>query len=215
MCCRYWMESSPDLRPFVEQANRSPLKTRMVSKLARPLKTAGEIRPTEMVPVVAPDQRGNPSVYPMVWGFSNPRTGGPIVNCRVETAAEKPLWKEAWRLRRCIIPASWYYEWEHFTAPDGRTKTGQKYQIQPKGSALTYLAGLYRIEELDDLRYPVFTILTREPGDGIRFIHDRMPLIFPRETVRAWISPEGRPEDLVASALTDMVFEKDGSQGLF
>ena len=57
MCCRYWMESSPELRPFVEAANRSPLRAKMVARLARPLKTAGEIRPTDMVPAVAPGKR--------------------------------------------------------------------------------------------------------------------------------------------------------------
>ena len=157
MCCRYWMEESPELRPFVEQVNRAPLKEKMVSKLARPIKTSGEIRPTDMVPVVAPDKHGEPVVFPMVWGFSNPKAGGPIVNARVETAATKPLWKEAWGKHRCVIPASWYYEWEHLVAPDGRTKTGPKYMIQPKGCKVTYLAGLYRIEEYADLNSVIST----------------------------------------------------------
>ena len=208
MCCRYGMEESSELRPFVEQVNRAPLKEKMVSKLARPIKVSGEIRPTDMVPVVAPDRRGEPVVYPMVWGFSNPKAGSPIVNARVETAATKPLWREAWGKHRCVIPASWYYEWEHLVAPDGRTKTGPKYMIQPKGCKVTYLAGLYRIEEYANLKYPVFTVLTREPAEDIRFIHDRMPLIFPAEAVRSWIKPEAEPRELVKAALTDMIFEK-------
>ena len=210
MCCRYWMGESPELRPFVEQANRSPLKQKMVSKLAKPLKTAGEIRPTDMVPVVAPGRNGSPVVFPMIWGFSNPRAGGPIVNARVETASKKPMWSEAWSRHRCVVPASWYYEWEHFTSPDGKTKTGQKYMIQPKGSSITYLAGLYRIEEYKDLKYPVFTILTRDPSEGIRFIHDRMPLILPKDTVRDWILPDGNPKEIAKAVLTDMVYERVG-----
>ena len=106
------------------------------------------------------------------------------------------------------VPASWYYEWEHFFAPDGRTKTGPKYMIQPKGCKVTYLAGLYRIEEAAGIKYPVFTVLTREPAEEIRFIHDRMPLIFPKEAVRSWIKPETNPKELIGAALTDMVFEK-------
>ena len=208
MCCRYWMESSPELRPFVEAANRSPLRAKMVARLARPLKTAGEIRPTDMVPAVAPGKNGAPAVFPMIWGFSNPRTGAPLVNCRVETAAEKPLWKEAWRTHRCVIPASWYYEWEHLPSPDGKPKTGQKYLIQPKGYSLAYLAGLYRIEESGDLKYPVFSVLTREPGENIRFIHDRMPLILPGEAVRSWLRPDANPEAVIKSALTDMVYDR-------
>ena len=204
------MEESPELRPFVEQVNRAPLKEKMVSKLARPIKTSGEIRPTDMVPVVAPSPKGEAMVYPMVWGFSNPKAGSPIVNARVETASSKPLWKEAWEKHRCVIPASWYYEWEHLVSPDGRTKTGPKYMIQPKGCKITYLAGLYRIEEKGDLKYPVFTVLTRDPAEEIRFIHDRMPLILPSDSVRSWIKPDGNPKEILDSALTDMVFEKIG-----
>ena len=76
--------------------------------------------------------------------------------------------------------------------------------IQPKNSTMTWLCGLYRIEE----GLPVFVILTREPGEQIRFIHDRMPLIMPEDLVNDWISPDAKPEDLLPHALTDMVFEK-------
>lgn len=54
----------------------------------------------------------------------------------------------------------------------------------------------------------MFVILTREPGEGIRFIHDRMPLIMPGECVEEWIRPDTKPEDLVERALTEMVYEK-------
>ena len=202
------MEESPELRPFVEAVNRSPLRDKMVSKLARPIKTTGEIRPTDMVPVVAPNAKGEAVVFPMIWGFSNPKAGQPLVNCRVETVATKPTWRESWERHRCIVPASWYYEWEHFVSPDGRTKTRNKYMIQPRGSRITYLAGLYRIEETAGLKYPVFAILTREPSEEIRFIHERMPLILPKEAVTSWIRPEGNPNELIQTAIQDMVYEK-------
>ena len=210
MCCRYYMESSPELRPFVERAMRSPLRERMITKLCRPLKTEGEIRPTDIVPVVARSAKEQtPTVYPMVWGFQNPKGNGPpLLNARVETAAEKPFWREAWNAHRCVIPASWYFEWEHLVGTDGRKKTGPKYMIQPKGSSIAYLAGLYQIEEIHGIKLPVFTILTREPGEAIRFIHDRMPVILPGESVRAWISAEGLPGEIIKSALTEMYFEK-------
>lgn len=49
-----------------------------------------------------------------------------------------------------------YFEWEHISLSNGKTKTGNKYLIQPKGSSMTWLCGLYRIED----RLPVFVILT-------------------------------------------------------
>ena len=204
------MECSPELKPFVDRAMRSPLRETMIAKLGRPLKTEGEIRPTDIAPVVAPSAKEKtPTVYPMLWGFTNPKgSGSPLLNARVETAAQKAFWKEAWKSHRCVIPASYYFEWEHLTASDGTKKTGQKYMIQPKDSPIAYLAGLYQIEEQRGIKLPVFTILTREPGESVAFIHDRMPVILPKESVKAWISPEGLPEEIVKSALTDMYYEK-------
>ena len=68
---------------------------------------------------------------------------------------------------------------------------------------MTWLCGLYRIEE----GLPVFVILTREPGDEIRFIHDRMPLILPEDAVDEWIRPDASPEKLLSQAVTDMIYE--------
>ena len=51
-------------------------------------------------------------------------------------------------------------------------------------------------------------LLTREPGESIRFIHDRMPLIMPEDLTGEWIRPAARPEDLLPHALTDMLFER-------
>lgn len=213
MCTRYYMELSPELRPYIDRAQSAPLTARMAAKMGRPLKTEGEIRPADIAPVIAPDSSHSPAVYPMVWGFTNPREGGrPLVNCRVETAGFKPFWKESWQRRRCIIPCSYYFEWEHYTTVKGEKKAGQKYMIQPGGALVTYLAGLYTIEERDGLKYPVFTVLTREPVEGISFIHDRMPVILGKENVKAWMDQSADPTEVVKTALTDMYYEKVTNQ---
>ena len=80
--------------------------------------------------------------------------------------------------------------------------------IRPKDSGITWLAGFYRIEERSGIRIPVFTVLAREPGDSIRFIHNRMPVILPEEAAREWIRPGADPEQVVREAITDMAFEK-------
>jgi putative SOS response-associated peptidase YedK len=199
MCCRYWFDESPELRPFVEEMNRLPLVEKYVK--TGPITTQGEVRPTNVVPVIASNKRGQKAVYPMKWGFSG-RTL--LVNARSETASTKPTFSDAWKSHRCIVPASYYFEWEHLISNDGKKKTGPKYLIQPKDSAVTWMCGLYRIEE----GLPVFVILTRAPGEEIRFIHDRMPLILPEQYVGEWIKPETRPEELVKEAQTEMYFEK-------
>ena len=199
MCCRYWTDKSPELRPIVEEMNRSPLTLKWQKTTG--VKTYGEIRPTDVVPVIAPDRTGRRAVYPMKWGYSGKSL---LMNARSETAAVKPMFREDWARHRCIVPASWYFEWEHLAGNDGKMHTGDKYMIQPKGAAATWLCGLYRIEN----GLPVFVVLTREPGEGIRFLHDRMPLIMPEARIDEWIRPDAEPEKLLPYALTDMICEK-------
>ncbi len=174
------------------------------------LLTSGEIRPTNVVPVIASNKEGKGTVFPMKWGFTIRRgdeyTGSStlIVNARSETAAEKPTFKEPWQQHRCIIPASWYFEWEHFKNAEGKTKTGDKFAIQPSGASAAWLCGLYRMEG----KFPAFTILTKEPSQSVREIHDRMPLMLPKEAIRAWIDPKSDPAKLLPYALSEMIMER-------
>ena len=202
MCCRYWTDESPELREIVEEMNRSPLAGRWRNTTG--IKTYGEVRPADVVPVIAPDRHGARAVYPMKWGYTGYSGKSLLINARIETAAVKPTFRDDWARHRCAVPASWYYEWEHLTGADGRQKTGDRYMIQPKGADMTWLGGLYRIEN----GLPVFVVLTREPGEGIRFIHDRMPFILPGDCVGGWVRPDADPTAFLDRALTDMVFEK-------
>ena len=203
MCTRFYVE--PDIeetRDLIAEIRGSKLADKFV-KAGSAILTSGEIRPTNVVPVIAPDRNGRKSVFPMKWGFQIPGRSL-IVNARTESAAQKPTFKESWRSRRCIIPASWYFEWEHVTGANGKKKTGDKYMIQPSGSSITWLAGLYRMED----GFPVFAVLTREPTDELRRIHDRMPLIMPKDLIDDWINPEAKAEELVRYAITEMMAEK-------
>jgi putative SOS response-associated peptidase YedK len=193
------MEDSPELREIAEAMNRSPLMSSWQRRAA--VKSIHEIRPTDVVPVIAPNKSGKRAVFPMQWGYSGKSL---LINARVESAAEKPTFQKDWQQHRCVVPASWYFEWEHRPGHDGKKRTGDKYKIQPKDSTLTWLCGLYRIEA----GLPHFVILTRDSSDAIRFIHDRMPLIMPEELIDRWIAPAEKPETLLSSALTDMIYEK-------
>ena len=210
MCTRFYIEpESVDLSELMEMARRTKLAEKFIWS-GNKLLTSGEIRPTNVVPVIAFGKEGKGQVFPMKWGFTIQRgtsfapASSLIVNARSETAAEKPTFKEAWKEHRCIVPASWYYEWQHFTSAEGKVKTGDKFAIQPAGESAAWLCGLYRMEE----GFPVFAILTREPGRGVREIHDRMPLMLPKERIRDWINPKSDPNELLAYALTETVMEK-------
>ncbi len=142
-----------------------------------PVKLDGEIFPSDTVPV-----RTAPEIYlPMSWGFTsfNKRL---VINARSETALEKPMFKEAMLERRCLIPASGYYEWE---TVNGKK---QRYAFYEE-NALLFLAGCYRKEKDEDLFR--FVILTRDASDHFRYVHDRMPVIIPRSKRRTG-SSKGR-----------------------
>lgn len=204
MCCRYYMEMSPALRPIVEAAGRSALYRNNMEKIARALKTSGEISPDSLVPVIASSRSGKKTVYPMLWGYHEEGIRHAIVNARSETAAEKRSFREGWAMHRCIIPASGYYEWQHLPAPDGKSEKKIKHAVMPKEGEITWLCGLYRMED----GYPHFVILTREAGESVAFLHDRMPVILPEDRADEWIDPNRNPHRLIEYAVTDMIAEK-------
>ncbi|MBQ1312585.1 MAG: SOS response-associated peptidase [Blautia sp.] len=212
MCSRYYVELSPELRPYVEAARHSPLAARMVNHLGRPAAREGEIRPTDIAAVIAPDSQGRRSVFPMVWGFSlsdfeNTKRSQPLINARIETADQKPTWKESFLRRRCAVPASYYFEWQRLRTPDGKQKPGDKYAVQASGAESIYMAGIYRLED----GYPHFTILTREPGEALRKLHDRMPVLLEPRNIDQWIDPISTPETIkriASKAITSVILER-------
>lgn len=207
MCTRYWMDRSPELRAIVEEMNRSSLVTKWEQQKME-IRTCGEAGPADVVPVICSNRAGKRAVFPMKWGFKGFSGKQLLLNARTETASVKPTFREAWESHRCIVPASWYFEWEHLTGRSGKKITGDKYRIRPKDAGMTWLCGLYRMEE----GLPVFVVLTREPDEEIRFIHDRMPLMLPESLVNEWIRPDVRPEDLIGRAVTGMIFERAANE---
>ena len=194
MCCRYGMSQALEMREIAEQMNRSPL----AKSWGVPVLTSGEVRPTNVVPVVASNRSGLRSAFPMKWGFAGKTL---LINARAETASRLPTFRDAWASHRCAVPAECYFEWEHRA---GNRKAGQKYKIRPQGEGLTWLCGLYRLED----GLPSFVILTKEPAESIRFIHDRMPLILPQECIGDWIRPDANPTALLREAVEEMAFEQ-------
>ncbi len=203
MCTRFYvLPDTDEIREIVEEAQRSVLARRFLHE-GSPVLASGEIRPTDVAAVLATSREGRTAAFPMRWGFRLP--GGTLaVNARSESAAVKPTFREAWKSHRCAIPASWYFEWEHIRTPSGKDRAGQKYAIQPAGADVTWLCGLYRMEE----GLPVFTVLTREPSEELRKIHDRMPVILPGESVAEWIRPDADPAEILRLARTDVIMEK-------
>lgn len=111
-----------------------------------------------------------------------PGTGTRLINARSETVSEKPAFREAFRLRRCLIPASGFYEW---AAPAGGRK--QPFYFGMKDERLFAFAGLW--ERWGEGRDTVesCTILTTEANEVLAPVHDRMPVILRESDYGLWL----------------------------
>ena len=186
MCGRYYIaedDAAEELRQIIEAVNRR----------STDVKTSGEIRPGDIVPVLANSPSLQPGAYAMRWGYTQP-DGKLLFNARSETAAAKALFQDGMAQRRCLIPATCYFEWEH------RGKEKIKYAIAPENNDMIYLAGIYRKES----HRASCTILTREPAESIAFIHNRMPVILPYEAIGDWLNARYEATDVLKTAHMDM-----------
>lgn len=158
------------------------------------------VAPTQASPVCRVNESGERELVPMVWGFkpawSDPKRPGPI-NARCETVATSPMFRAAFRARRCIVPASGFYEWKQ----TGRGK--QPHYIRPVDErGLFAFAALWEPLAEGDERGTgeaargTFTILTTRPNALLASIHDRMPVILPPENFQAWLSATEAPRDV-------------------
>lgn len=148
----------------------------------------GNAAPTERMPVVvlSNDRR---VLTGMRWGLvpfwaKDLAIGSRMINARSETVLEKPAFREAIARRRCLVPAGGFYEWQK--TPGGK----RPLRITLPGGDLFAFAGLWaKWKAPDGSTLRTYTILTTEPNEVLRPIHDRMPVILPRDAEDAWLDP--------------------------
>ncbi|MBR0464897.1 MAG: SOS response-associated peptidase [Clostridia bacterium] len=188
MCGRYYIEPDVDdirFREALDALNRRALSD--------PVKTRGEVYPTDRVPVMALSRKLRPSAFAMTWGYAL-RDGRRVINARSESASVSPLFRDGFARHRCVVPASRYFEWKR----DGARPV--KYAIAPAGQSALYMAGVYTLRD----GLPEFAILTRSASDSVSFIHDRMPVIFSSSAADRWLDPDADPASVLVSALGEM-----------
>lgn len=105
------------------------------------------------------------------------KDGRAMINARSETVAQKPMFRRAFKHRRCVFPVTAYYEW---LPQPGRPK--QPYCIRPQAEEQLLLAGIYENGRC--------AILTRAAREDFAFIHDRMPVALPRDLVDLYLTAE-------------------------
>ena len=115
-----------------------------------------------------------------------------IINARAETVDKKPTFKKLFKTRRCLIPADGFFEWKK----DGERK--QPYHLTLKDRDVFCFAGLWDTwsSPADDVIVESCTIITTSPNDLVREIHNRMPVIMPREHEEIWLDAHAEHEAL-------------------
>lgn len=132
------------------------------------------------------------------WGFvpgwsPAPTTPTLLVNARAETVATKATFRDAFRHRRCLVPADGFYEWR-------RTAAGpMPWLFEHTAGELLLLAGLWeRWAGPDAEPFESFAVLTTTPNAVVAPIHDRMPALIPAPALDEWLDPLTPPERLAA-----------------
>jgi putative SOS response-associated peptidase YedK len=154
------------------------------------------IAPQQPVPIIVA-HRGRHAIGLVRWGLvpswaETENVGLSTINARAETIATKPAFRDAFRLRRCIVPASGFYEWRK-DADGHRTP----HAVQPAAGGPVAFAGLWEKWRAPDGRtVTTCTIVTTEAAPAIRPIHDRMPVILDRAAQQLWLDPDTDLETL-------------------
>lgn len=182
MCGRYRFSTDRyrELQQIVSAALRG--EGRHGEELCTPV--AGDIASAARAPVMLARGQKVTARFQQ-WGIPG-KNGGLVINARAETVCEKPMFRNSMAGRRCVIPASGYYEWD---------AARHKYFFQLPDKPL-YMAGIYDNVDGQDR----FVVLTTAPNNTVRDIHDRMPLILTHDQVRPWLT-----DTQAALALLDRV----------
>lgn len=170
MCGRYnFSQELPELQGILSE----------IQKNGEAVKT-GEIFPTNNAPILLWED-GTMRPRALKWGFPRWQGSGVIINARSETAMDKRMFRPSLLARRCIIPASGFYEWGQ---PEGKKK--EKYYLQMPDARALYMAGFYQTFQ-GEKPYTGFVILTTGASESVSRLHHRMPVVLEREDLQPWL----------------------------
>lgn len=152
--------------------------------------------PTQNLAVIANDAPDTLKYFR--WGLipswaKEPSIGNKLINARAETLLEKPSFKNSFRNRRCLVPATGFFEWQR-DGMDTPWRVAAPWHIRMKKGDPFCFAGLWdKWVSQDGEIIQSFTIITTSPNKLIENIHDRMPVILHRDDEQRWISPQPDP----------------------
>lgn len=179
------------------------------------------ICPTNQVHTVTSED-GQRRLRPMRWGFLphwyKTETVGPLlINARSEAIAEKPAFKVACRERRCLIPATGFYEWT-------KDEDGNRlpWYIHPEEGDMLAFAGVWQNWERNGVSHTTCAIVTTAANNAMSTLHHRMPVVLAPDDWAKWLGEEGKgaatlmtaaPEDALAFFRVDPQVNSNRASG--
>lgn len=165
------------------------------------------VAPTQRVPLITRGEDGTRQVVEARWGLvpswaKDTSLAARMINARAETIEEKPAFRDAFRRRRCLVPATGFYEWT-------KTERGKcPYFITSEGPLIAF-AGLWETwSGPDGAPLRTCTIVTTTAIPELRFLHDRMPVIVGPDDYGRWLGERSGSLDDARGCLLPYPAEK-------
>ena len=161
------------------------------------------ITPGGDIPVICQAPENGRTCSLMHWGLiphwaKEPDSKYKMINAKAETLSQRPAYRDAYKHRRCLIPANGFYEWQ--ATAQGK----QPYYIHRKDDGLLAFAGLWEYWEKEHIINSC-TIITTTANSSILSIHERMPVIITQENFDAWLDPHNTD----TNSLTELLAPSD------
>jgi putative SOS response-associated peptidase YedK len=159
------------------------------------------LAPTQPVLVIRSTAEGKRELVPLRWGLVPSWSKGPdnrysMINARAETVSTMPSFRNAFRRRRCLVPADAFYEWK----ATGKGKT--PFLIRRADGEPFGMAGLWeRWHGRDDETIESCTIIVTDANTVVRELHDRMPVILAPEDYATWLDPSTKDTEQLRAML--------------
>ena len=179
MCSRYFLDADGNI---IAYAFRVPTVPSVHKRF--------NIAPTQSAPVVRVNREGEREIAMLRWGLipfwaKDLKIGTTMINARSEGIDTKPAFREAMKSRRCVVPATGFFEWQ-----GERPGRKQPFAITVPEMPVFGFAGLWERWRPEKDAEPVetFTIATTDANEVVARVHDRMPVILPMDAIDTWLT---------------------------
>jgi len=171
MCSRYYVRKliKEDISSIINETHESDAKYYNDDIL-----WDRDILPTDSAPIICYHEDKLITKY-IKWGYLNPQNNAVIINARAETVTTKNLFKNSYEFRRCVIPASGFYEWN---------RNKEKAEFTNIEDTALFMCGSYDLFDNEER----FVIYTTAANESMAPVHDRMPVFISRSEIKSWLT---------------------------